>query len=513
VAAVASRAVTTLRTATDPAATADGDALLVGIARGADGPVLLRGAEDVDAALGGRLAGTLTALGATGAAGEVTKLATLGATAAGVLAVVGVGTVAGDYPDEALRRAAGAGVRALAGSARVATTLALANGAPPSEPAVRAVAEGALLAAYRFDAYRSDGHTPDGTVLRPPVELVTLLGVDDAAPTLARAEVVADAVALVRDLVNTPPGDLPPAAVAARARELAAEHGLEVEVLDADALAAGGYGGILGVGAGSASPPRLVRVHHSGGSAAAPAVALVGKGITFDSGGLSLKTAQGMLTMKCDMAGAATVLAAVVAAARLELPVAVTAWLPLAENMPSGTAIRPSDVLHLYGGTTVEVTNTDAEGRLVLADALARAAEESPALMVDVATLTGAQVVALGTRVAAVMGTDAGRDRVVAAAGNSGESLWPMPLPPELRTNLDSEIADLVNSGDRQGGMLTAGLFLQEFVPEGVAWAHLDIAGPAFNAGPAWGYTPVGGTGYGVRTLVDLLADVADHGA
>jgi leucyl aminopeptidase len=241
-------------------------------------------------------------------------------------------------------------------------------------------------------------------------------------------------------------------------------------------------------------------------------VALVGKGITFDSGGLSLKPPQSMETMKSDMAGAAAVLATAIAAARLELPVDVVSWLPLAENMPSGTAIRPSDVLTMYGGKRVEVLNTDAEGRLVLADALTRAAEESPDLIVDVATLTGAQIVALGNRVSAVMANDdALRDAVVAAGQRSGEAMWPMPLPPDLRKGLDSPIADLANMGDAKagGGMLVAGLFLQEFVAPGVRWAHLDIAGPSFNTGEPWGYTPKGGTGVPVRTLLEVLSTLS----
>jgi len=326
-----------------------------------------------------------------------------------------------------------------------------------------------------------------------------------ADDVLARAEILCRSVALARDLVNTPPGDLSPADFALRAAEEAALLGLDCDVWDETALREAGFGGILGVGQGSTRPPRLVRITWSPPSPAA-SVALVGKGITFDSGGLSLKPPQSMEWMKTDMAGAAAVLGAVLAAARLALPVAVTGWLPLAENMPSGSATRPSDVLRMYGGKRVEVLNTDAEGRLVLGDALARAAEDSPDVLIDVATLTGAQIVALGNRTAGVMGNDeALRERVVAAARDSGESVWPMPLPPELRKGLDSAVADIANvpgGGSRDGGMLTAAHFLAEFVPPGPAWAHLDIAGPAWNGGDAYGYTPKGGTGFAVRTLV-----------
>jgi leucyl aminopeptidase len=280
-------------------------------------------------------------------------------------------------------------------------------------------------------------------------------------------------------------------------------------VLDEKALAAGAYGGILGVGQGSIRPPRLVRIEHKGSG---PTVAIVGKGITFDSGGLSLKPAASMETMKSDMAGAAATLGTLLAAAKLKLGVHVVGYLPMAENMPSGTAIRPSDILTMYGGKTVEVLNTDAEGRLVMGDALVRSGEDNPALVIDIATLTGAQVVALGNRVSGVMGTDAGRERVVAAATQAGEQMWPMPLPEELRPSIDSEIADLQNIGDRAGGMLTAGLFLKEFVPAGAEWAHIDIAGPSYNTGAPHGYTPKGGTGVGVRTMVTLLEDVAANG-
>jgi leucyl aminopeptidase len=321
---------------------------------------------------------------------------------------------------------------------------------------------------------------------------------------------VAGAVHLARDWVNTPPSDLPPGRFADAAVAAARAAGLDVEVFDEGALAAGGYGGILGVGQGSVNPPRLVRIRYRPRKAARH-LALVGKGITFDSGGLSLKPPQAMEWMKSDMGGAAAVIAAVTAIARLRLPVQVTVWAPMAENMPSGTAQRPSDVLTAYGGKTIEVLNTDAEGRLILADALVAASAEKPDVMVDAATLTGAQLVALGSRTAAIMSNDdALRDRVFDAANRAGEAMWPMPLPEELRKSMDSEVADIANMGDRYGGMLVAGLFLQEFVGEGLRWAHLDIAGPAFNDGSAFGYTPKGGTGAAVRTLVQIADDLAE---
>ena len=316
---------------------------------------------------------------------------------------------------------------------------------------------------------------------------------------------------LVRDLINTAPADMVPADLAAVAEQTAGASGLGVLVLDENELAKEEYGGILAVGMGSAHPPRLVRLEYTHPEATSTVV-FAGKGITFDSGGLSLKPPKAMETMKADMSGAAAVLGALQAIAALGPVVNVVGYLPLAENMPGGGAQRPSDVITIYGGKTVEVLNTDAEGRLVLADALARSGADAPALLVDVATLTGAATVALGTRTAGVMATDESlAAQISESAKRAGEAMWPMPLPEDLRKGLDSSVADIANvSADRAGGMLTAGLFLREFVPDGVPWAHLDIAGPAFNDGGAYGYTPKGGTGAAVRTLVQVALDVAD---
>jgi leucyl aminopeptidase len=285
---------------------------------------------------------------------------------------------------------------------------------------------------------------------------------------------------------------------------------VSVEVLAEEELKAQGFGGLLAVGQGSTRGPRLVRLSYAHPDAA-KTIAFVGKGITFDSGGLSLKPPKSMEEMKSDMSGAAAALAATTAVASLGLPVNVVTYLCAAENMPGGGAQRPSDIITMYGGKTVEVLNTDAEGRLVLADGLVRSGADNPDLVIDIATLTGAQVVALGSRTSGVMGSS---DEVAAAVAavmrDAGEGAWAMPLPAHLRKGLDSPVADLQNvSGNRDGGMLVAGHFLREFAPEGVAWAHLDIAGPAFNSGGAYGYTPKGGTGTAVRTLIQLAADAA----
>ncbi|PZF82296.1 leucyl aminopeptidase [Jiangella anatolica] len=480
------------------------DAVVVGVAPGDDDVVLLPGSESLDKALKGSLAKVLGQLGATGKADEVTKLPAMGAAKAGLLVAVGTGPLAeAGTParHESLRRAAGAAARALAGQPSAAVALPILD-----EQDAAAVVEGLQLGAYTFDQYKSgDPTTPVGsvTLIGPGVKAK---GVKDA---VARAETVAAAVNRARDWVNMPPRDLTPATFAEAATKLAKSAKLDVEVLDEKALAKGGYGGLIGVGQGSANPPRLVRVAYRP-SRAKKHVAFVGKGITFDSGGLSLKPADSMPEMKSDMSGAAAVVAAVHAIAQLGTKVAVTVYAAMAENMPSGSAQRPSDVITIYGGKTVEVLNTDAEGRLVLADGIVRAGEDEPDLIVDVATLTGAAIVALGKRVSGVMANDEELGAAVQdAAGRTGEAMWPLPLPVELREKLDSPVADIANIGDRWGGALQAGLFLQEFVADGIGWAHLDIAGPAFSD-KAFGYTPKGGTGAAVRTLVQLVEDVAD---
>jgi leucyl aminopeptidase len=500
---LASGNVTTLQLANAAPSTLDVDAVVIGVISTDSGVRLAPGADDVGRAYGGRLAEALAALGAKGKAEEITKLPTLGTLSAPLLVAAGLGDEAGAGLDaEVLRRAAGAAVRVLAGSAKVA--LALPAGSPEE---ITAVATGGLLGAYSFHKYRTNSDQA-----APVAELTVLSALDGAvaADAARRAEVLGEAVTLVRDLVNTPPSDLNPKALAEIAERVGGDAGLTVGVLDEKALAEGGYGGLIGVGQGSINPPRLVRLGYAHPEAART-VAFVGKGITFDSGGLSLKPSASMEEMKSDMSGAAAVLAAMRAVARLGVKVNVVAYMALAENMPSGTAQRPSDVISIYGGKTVEVLNTDAEGRLVMADAIVRAGEDEPDLLVDVATLTGAQVVALGTRTSGVMANDDDvRDKVVAAAGRAGERVWGMPLPEELRKGLDSAVADIANvTGDRSGGMLSAGIFLKEFVPDGVRWAHLDIAGPAFHKGEPYGYTPKGGTGAAARTLVQIAEDAA----
>jgi leucyl aminopeptidase len=340
--------------------------------------------------------------------------------------------------------------------------------------------------------------------------------VRDAADRATRAEVkrattVVRAVARSRDWVNTPPNDLRPPDLAGQVASAAEEAGLDVEVLDERALKRGGYGGLLAVGLGSAAPPRLVRLAYTP-RAARRTVALVGKGITFDTGGYALKPAQGMWDMKSDMAGAAAVAATLIAAAALKPKVRLVGYLPIAENMISGSAYRPGDVVTMYNGLKVEVLNPDAEGRMILGDAIARACEDEPDYLLETSTLTGGQVIALGKRVAGLMGTPELCDRVRDAGQRVGEPAWPMPLPDDVRKGMDSEVADLsqVNAGmDRAGHMLQGGVFLSRFVAGDIPWAHLDIAGPGYHTAEPTGYLTKGGTGVPVRTFLELIDEIA----
>jgi leucyl aminopeptidase len=480
------------------------DVIVIGTVQGEDGLTLAAGSDIANAAFDGKLADVLSTLGASGKAEEIVKLPTLGKLATGVVLAVGLGKpdANGGISAEQVRRASGAAARALSGTDRAFTTLSTID--------LQAAVEGTALGAYVFTEYRSEpGDAPLSKVdFASPEEGAA----KDHRATLKAATAIAESVIIARDLINTPPNDLYPASFADRAQKLAEANGLEFEVLDEKALKRKGFGGILGVGSGSSRQPRLLRVAYAG-TKPVKKVALVGKGITFDSGGISIKPAANMDQMTSDMSGAAGVLASVVLAAKLKYPLEVVAHIPLAENLPSGTSYRPGDVLSMYGGKTVEVLNTDAEGRLVLADAMVRAAEESPDYLIETSTLTGAQVVALGNRTAGIMGSDEFRDRVAAAAQATGEGGWAMPLPEELRADLDSRLADLANvTNHRWGGMLAAGVFLREFVADGLPWAHVDIAGPSFNTGSPWGYTGKGGTGVPVRTIAAVLADIAANG-
>jgi leucyl aminopeptidase len=506
---------------TDPAELA-ADAIVIGVhspgeGRSDSGLLLASGAESIAAAFDGRLSSTLALLGATGSAGEITKLATLGAITAPLVLAVGLGaepTGAAPTP-ETLRRAAGNAARSLAGSGSVAFALPLSDDDSVSAaPSLRAVVEGAQLGAYRFAGFKSKPQT----ARKDPVEGIAIL-VPDAKDSAAQAEldraaVVAAAVYRTRDWVNTPANQLRPPTFADQIAQAAGEAGLSVEVLDEHALREGGYGGILAVGEGSDAKPRLVRLSYRSADATTH-MALIGKGITFDTGGYSIKPGSGMWEMKSDMAGAAAVATTMIAIAALRPAIDVDAYIPIAENMVSGSAYRPGDVITMRNGKHVEVLNTDAEGRMILGDAIARASEDSPKYLVETSTLTGGQVIALGKKISGLMGTESLTERIKSVGDAVGEPGWVMPLPDDIRKTMESDVADIlqVSAGmERSGHMLQGGVFLREFVGEGIDWAHIDIAGPSFSSAEATGYLTKGATGVPVRTLLALIDDVAANG-
>lgn len=458
-------------------------------------------------ALTAQLHSQFTLLGVSGASDEVVRVLAPEAFAAKILVFTGLGKAAeGNAHLEAVRRASGAAMRALGHVEKVALALPEVD-----ERGLQALVEGSLLGAFSYSGYKTDSKKD---VDLGEILVLTSLPSRAAQAALKRATIIAEAVNNTRLLVNEPPNKLYPETFALAAKDLAKTHNVKVTVFDEKRLEKEGFGGILGVGKGSQRPPRLVKVEYSPAKAKKH-LALVGKGITFDTGGISLKPGGSMMTMKSDMGGAAAVLNVTLAAAELALPVKVTAWLCIAENMPGGKALKPEDVITIHGGKTVEVLNTDAEGRLVMADGLAAASSEHPDVILDVATLTGAQVVALGGRYAAVMGAEQVRSAIAQAGDVVGEPFWPMPLPEYILDQLKSPNADLKNiTGSRDGGMLAAGLFLQEFVgpqegsQERISWGHLDIAGPAFNEGKPYGYTPTQGTGAAVRTVLEFAASL-----
>ena len=425
--------------------------------------------------------------------------------------LVGVGDISaatGAEGLEAVRRASAAFVRAVGRGSAAAFLLPDPAGLPDDQ-AASAVAEGAVLAAYRYDGYRT-GDEPD------TLDTMVVVGprtsdVGSVTAGAARGARLAESVSFARDLVNEPPSSLTPEKFADTfVRRFGGVPELTVEVWDEDRIREERLGGLLGVARGSTQPPRLVRVDYHpvdpvDVDGRVPHLALVGKGITFDSGGLSLKTATGMETMKTDMGGAAAVLGAMDAAAALGVRIRITAFTPLTENMPGGSAIKPGDVLTTRKGKTIEVLNTDAEGRLVLSDGLTLAAESEPDAIIDLATLTGAVVVALGKEIAGLLGNcDELIEQVRTAGDRAGEPNWPLPLPDDYRSHIDSEVADMRNMGrPGQAGSISAAMLLREFVGP-VPWAHLDIAGPA-RSDENSRYLAKGATGFGVRTLVALI--------
>jgi leucyl aminopeptidase len=442
-----------------------------------------------------------SALATAGFDGRPGQTLVLPRTGGPTLVAVGVGEPA-ELDAAGLRDAAAAFARAAGKHKRLAISLATTGSVPP-DVAARAVVEGVLLARYRYDPF----HTKPSTV--PLAELTLVAGADRADAIRTGAEqgrVTAEACMLTRDLGNAPPSYMTAVKMAEVAQQVAASRGLEVEVFDRPALLELGCGGLLGVNAGSADEPRMIKLTYRPSTGTAGGhLALVGKGIMYDSGGINLKPGDAMhMLMKHDMAGAGAILGAMSALAALHCPTTVTGYLMCTDNMPSGSAMKMGDVLSIRGGKTVEVQNTDAEGRLVMADALVLAAEERPDAIVDIATLTGAALRALGPKMAAVLGNDQALvDQVEAAAGRTDERVWQLPLDRRYRSQLNSEIADLKNMGDdANAGAITAALFLDEFV-DGLPWAHLDIAG-TMSVGADDGWRPWGATGFGARLLLDL---------
>jgi len=480
------------------------DVLVVGlVSTNAKGGIAI---ETGDLAIDSKtLLASLVEMGATGAADEIVKLP---GGPARMIVFTGLGKKAQTYGHETLRRAAGAAARALAGTTNA--TFAL----PTKDLAsVAAVAEGAVLGAYVFHEFKGTTKAEHKVALKGATIFSKGLNKSDYNDVVTRTKIIGKYTHLVRDLINTPPSHLTPDTftkkfLLAVKNAGGAKIGLKTTIWDEKQLKSQGFGGIIGVGQGSANPPRLLHISYTPKTKSVKRYALVGKGITFDTGGLNLKPGLGMEAMKYDMSGAAAVCAATLAIAELGLPVAIECWAPMAENMPSDSATRPSDIITIFGGKTVEVLNPDSEGRLVLADGLMKAQSSKNKLdgIIDVATLTGAQVIALGTLTGAVMTNNQEfSEEFLKASKDAGEQFWPMPLPVELRATLDSPVADLANIGDKNGGMLVAGLFLKEFVSDDLPWLHLDIAGPANNQGKSHGYTPVGGTGIALRSIVRLV--------
>lgn len=450
--------------------------------------------KQAETVLGGTLLAALQAQGLSAEKNAVTTWSLPG------LRIVAVGL--GDDVDvshETVRRASGAAVRYILANSATTTRSVAISFELAGQAQLSAAVEGALLAAGRF--HKLSGESPAECGL---AELQLVTTDKSAKQAIEHAQTTTQAVLVARDWANIPPNLLAPADFVEQAKGLFSNLKVDIEVLDERALQRAGFGGLLAVGGGSSRPPRLLRIAYRP-RGAKQHLALVGKGITFDSGGYSLKPTDSMLSMKTDMSGAADVICALHAIVQLGLKVDVTAYAMLAENLVSSTAYRPSDVLHMYDGTTVENRNSDAEGRLVLADGIARASEDQPDLIVDVATLTGACVVALGSTLTGLFASsDAVADQLLDASESSGEPMWQLPITDEVRKNLPSKVADIQSGAGREGSSLFAAAFLQHFVGEGLNWAHLDIAGPAWNSGSAHDYVPADATGAIVRTLVAL---------
>ncbi|MDP6422341.1 MAG: leucyl aminopeptidase [SAR202 cluster bacterium] len=460
-----------------------------------------------------KLDGAITALVADGEIkgkrGEFTLIHTLGRLPATRVVVAGLGK-SDDLTLDVVRGVAG-GAGRFVRSKHVASFASVLHGAGAggidAEDCAQAMAEGTVMGLYRFDKYKSKSDTD-------PVEEITLVtlsgdGIGQIESRVEKGEIIAEAVALCRDMSNEPANTMTPTAMAEHALEVARDTGMEIEVLDRDKMAELGMGSLLGVAQGSSEPPKLIVLkYHGDPDDEDNSLGILGKGITFDSGGLDIKGAAGMLTMKGDMAGGASIIGAMGAIARIKPKVNVVGIVPATENMPGGKAQRPGDVVRAMNGKTIEIGNTDAEGRLVLADAVCYARSLGLTRLVDVATLTGAVVVALGDLAIGAFGNNREwTDRIIEAGANVGERIWELPTYPEYQRQYRSDIADIKNTGERGGGAITGAMIIGEFADD-AAWAHLDIAGTAKTSRNS-GYTPKGATGTPVRTLVELAESVS----
>jgi leucyl aminopeptidase len=487
---------------TSPATEQEADLLILPVF---EGPEAGPGVKEADRALGVSILDTLRENHVTGKKHEFFSIPTYGKLPAKTVLVIGLGKRS-EVDADRIRRAAGHMARWVGRFTSVVTTLPQVGRS--ADEAVFAFVEGFVLGSYRFTQYKSEPEKDQRRLERVVVSGGAKWDRKAGRRAVERAEIYAEAAIWARDLVNTPAGDATPAFLADQAKAMAAEAGLECKIWTKPDLEKGGFGGILGVGQGSVNDPRMIELRYSGGGKNEVPIAITGKGITFDSGGLSIKPADAMEWMKSDMGGAAAALAAMRAISKLKPKINVIAAIPSSENLPSGSALRPGDVITHRGGKTSEVLNTDAEGRLVLADALAYLAEQKPRLIVDAATLTGACMIALGEDLWGAMGNDRRLVRDVLDAGEQvGEPGWELPLWRQYKRHIESNIADIKNVGLRYGGAIHAALFLVEFVGD-IPWVHMDVAGTAFHQkdGDYWGK---GGTGSPARTFIRFIENQA----
>ncbi|MFW6105574.1 MAG: leucyl aminopeptidase [Chloroflexota bacterium] len=478
----------------------EADAIVVNLFEGVEQPGGATAA--VDKALDGAISSLISRGEIKGKAGEVNIVRTFGKLPSRMVAIAGLGKLQ-DFDVDKIRGVVGEFCRSLRklNCHKIATILHGAGmGGIELEDSAEAIVEGALLGLYSFTKYKK----PEYENIE---EMLILVREEEKVPILelaiGKAKLVAEATNLARDMGNEPANYMTPSQMADTAKEIASKYDLEIKVFDREDMEAMDMGALLGVAKGSSQPPKLITLSYKGDERSEKTLGFLGKGITFDSGGISIKPSEGMADMKDDMAGAAAVMTAVGAIAQLKPKINITAIIPATENLPSSTALKPGDILKAMNGKTIEVISTDAEGRLILADALSYAQKLGLSPLIDLATLTGACRVALGLLYSGLFGNDQNLiDKVLRAAEGTGEKMWHMPMPEEYKEQNRSEIADIKNTGNRYGGAITAALFLAEFV-DSTPWVHIDIAGPRLSNKES-GYIVKGATGFGVRTLIEL---------